>query len=119
MKSNFWYPITKFVYESHIFGVHEQKNFQKSVNIYEIKFLVLNKQFFVYLKKKLGANKQFLMRRRGKRRRRRKEMQKSVHELHIFGVHKQDIFIVYKHFIFAVYKHQYCCVYKRSIMGPF
>ena len=60
MKSNLWSQINKIVYESHIFGVHEHKNFQKSVNVYEIQFMVPNKQFFVYLKKKFGANKQFV-----------------------------------------------------------
>ena len=56
------------------------------------------------------------MRRRGRRRRRR-EIEKSVHEFHIFGVHKHNIFIVYKHFIFVVCKHQYCCVCKRPYYG--
>ena len=51
---------TKFVYESHICDVHEHKNFQKSVNIYEIKFMVPNKQnlfmratFLVFMNKKI------------------------------------------------------------------
>ena len=50
MKSNLWPQINKIVYESHIFGVHEQKNFQKSVNVYEIQFMVPNKRNCLFAK---------------------------------------------------------------------
>ena len=76
MRSDLRYQINKFVYEIHFFGVYKHKNFQSSVNVYENKFMVPNKQFFVYLEWKLGANKRFWMRRR-RRRRRRKKMKKN------------------------------------------
>ena len=46
---------------SHIFGVYKHKNFKRSVNIFENKFIGPNKQFFVYLQEKLGANKHFYL----------------------------------------------------------
>ena len=39
------------------FGVYKHKNFLRSVNVYENKFMVPNERLFVYLERKLGANK--------------------------------------------------------------
>ena len=60
MRSNLWYQINNFVHEIHIFGVYKHKNFLRSVNVNENKFMVPIKQFSVFLEKQLGANKQFL-----------------------------------------------------------
>ena len=85
-----------------------------------------NKRFFVYLQKKLGANKHLFIYKRnwgqindfelgGGGERGGGEKYKN----NFFGVYQHKIFSVYKHLIFVVYKHQYYCVYKRSFMGSF
>ena len=79
MRSNLWYQINKFVYEIHFFGVYKHKNFLRSVNVYENKFMVPNKRFFVSLERKLGANKRFWMRRRSRGRRRKKMLKYYFH----------------------------------------
>ena len=53
MRSNLWYQINKFVYEAHNFGVYKHKNFLRSVNVYENKFMVPNKRFLFILNENL------------------------------------------------------------------
>ena len=79
MRTNLWYQMNKFVYEIHIFGVYIHKNLLRSVNDNKNKFMVPNKWFFVYLERKLGANKQFWMRRKRRGRRIKKILKYFSH----------------------------------------
>ena len=99
--------------------------------------MVPNKQFFVYLEKKLRANKQFMNEEEEEEEEQGGKYKNPLYIIHcnfcgyrgskgeinnfliFFGVCQHKLFSVYKHLIFVVYKHQYYCVYKRSIMGSF
>ena len=96
--------------------------------------MVPNKQFFVYLQKKLGANKHLFICKRNWGQRNDFGLAGGggggqggggqggggeKYKNNFFGVYQHKIFSVYKHLIFVVYKHQYYCVYKRSFMGSF